>query len=82
VTWDRLAEIFGQYLGKSQLVNIEGRIQTRQWEDDTKQPLEDGDRGQRSGAPAPSDRRILLTLTRPWASPWRATKPAPAELAS
>ena len=33
VTWDRLAEICGQYLGKGQLVSIIGRIQTRQWED-------------------------------------------------
>jgi single-strand DNA-binding protein len=36
VTWDRLAEICGQYLGKGQLVTIEGRLQTRQWEDDNK----------------------------------------------
>ena len=37
VTWDRLAEICGQYLGKGQMVCVEGRIQTRQWEDDAKQ---------------------------------------------
>jgi single-strand DNA-binding protein len=37
VTWDRLAEICGQFLGKGQLVAVEGRIQTRQWEDDKKQ---------------------------------------------
>ena len=36
MTWDRLAEICGQYLGKGQLVCIEGRLQTRQWEDDAK----------------------------------------------
>lgn len=36
VTWDRLAEICAQYLGKGQLVAVEGRIQTRQWEDDQK----------------------------------------------
>src|SRR3954462_14806491 len=36
VTWDRLAEICGQYLGKGQLVSISGRLQTRQWEDDAK----------------------------------------------
>jgi single-strand DNA-binding protein len=36
VTWDRLAEICGQYLGKGQLVSISGRLQTRQWEDDSK----------------------------------------------
>jgi single-strand DNA-binding protein len=34
VTWDRLAEICGQYLGKGQQVAIEGRVQTRQWADD------------------------------------------------
>jgi single-strand DNA-binding protein len=33
VTWDRLAEICGEYLGKGQLVSIVGRLQTRQWED-------------------------------------------------
>ena len=33
VTWDRLAEICGQYLGKGQLVSICGRVQTRQWQD-------------------------------------------------
>jgi single-strand DNA-binding protein len=33
VTWDRLAEICAQYLGKGQLVSIIGRLQTRQWED-------------------------------------------------
>lgn len=36
VTWDRLAEICSQYLGKGQLVAIEGRLQTRQWEDERK----------------------------------------------
>jgi single-strand DNA-binding protein len=34
VTWDRLAEICAQYLGKGQQVAVEGRLQTRQWEDD------------------------------------------------
>jgi single stranded DNA-binding protein len=34
VTWDRLAEICGQYLGKGQQVAIDGRIQTRSWDDD------------------------------------------------
>lgn len=33
VTWDRLAEICGQYLAKGQQVALEGRIQTRQWDD-------------------------------------------------
>ncbi len=34
VTWDRLAEVCGEYLGKGSQVAVEGRIQTRQWEDD------------------------------------------------
>jgi len=33
VAWDRLAEICGQFLSKGQLVDIEGRLQTRQWDD-------------------------------------------------
>src|SRR4029077_9870537 len=34
VTWHRLAEICGRYLGKGQQVAIEGRIQTRTWDDE------------------------------------------------
>jgi single-strand DNA-binding protein len=34
VTWGRLAEICGQYLTKGQSVAIEGRLQTRSWDDD------------------------------------------------
>jgi single-strand DNA-binding protein len=33
VAWRRLAEICGQYLIKGKLVYIEGRLQTRSWED-------------------------------------------------
>lgn len=36
VTWDRLAEICAEFLGKGALVALEGRIQTRQWEDENK----------------------------------------------
>ena len=34
VAWDRLAEICGQYLEKGQLVALEGRLQTRSWDDE------------------------------------------------
>jgi single-strand DNA-binding protein len=34
ITWDRLAQICGRYLGKGQSVAVEGRIQTRTWDDD------------------------------------------------
>lgn len=33
VAWSNLAEICKQHLSKDQLVYIEGRLQTRQWED-------------------------------------------------
>ena len=33
VCWERLAEIAGQYLSKGRQVYVEGRLQTRQWED-------------------------------------------------
>ena len=33
VLWGKLAEIAQQYLKKGQLVYLEGRIQSRQWED-------------------------------------------------
>ncbi len=36
VTWERLAEICGQFLGKGQMVSLEGRLQTRRWEDERK----------------------------------------------
>jgi len=33
VAWSRLAEVCGEYLTKGKLIYIEGRIQSRQWED-------------------------------------------------
>jgi len=36
VTWDRLAEICAEYLSKGSLIALEGRIQTRHWEDENK----------------------------------------------
>jgi single-strand DNA-binding protein len=35
VVWSRLAETCGRYLGKGQQVAVEGRLQTRTWDDDT-----------------------------------------------
>jgi single-strand DNA-binding protein len=67
VLWGKLAEIAQQYLKKGMLVYVEGRIQTRQWEDkrdgQKRQTTEIvgnvmrmlGSRGEGSGAgPAPS----------------------------
>ena len=33
VVWGKLAELCGQYLGKGRQVYVEGRLQTRQWQD-------------------------------------------------
>ena len=34
VTWDKLAAVCAQYLGKGSRVAVEGSLQTRQWDDD------------------------------------------------
>lgn len=34
IAWDRLADIAAQYLGKGSMVAVEGRLQTRQWDDE------------------------------------------------
>ena len=34
MTWDRLAQTCGEFLGKGQQVAVEGRLQTRSWDDD------------------------------------------------
>jgi single-strand DNA-binding protein len=49
VTWDRLAQTCGEFLGKGQQVAIEGRIQTRSWDDD---------RGQRHCQVRPNARSV------------------------
>ena len=33
VVWGKLAELCGEYLGKGRQVYVEGKLQTRQWED-------------------------------------------------
>ena len=35
VAWGKLADLCGKYLSKGRQVYIEGRLQTRQWEDQT-----------------------------------------------
>jgi single-strand DNA-binding protein len=35
IAWERLADISAQYLGKGSMVAVEGRLQTRQWDDET-----------------------------------------------
>ena len=64
VVWGKLAEICGQYLTKGRQVYIEGRIQTREWQDrdgnkrnSTEIVARDmvmlGGRGEEGGAPVP-----------------------------
>ncbi|MBA2631519.1 MAG: single-stranded DNA-binding protein [Chloroflexi bacterium] len=57
VAWDRLAEICGQFLTKGQLVDVEGRLQTRQWDDDAgKGHLQATGRASEEGRAKPSSR--------------------------
>jgi single-strand DNA-binding protein len=37
VAWDKVAEVCGKYLNKGSQVYIEGKLQTREWEDDQRQ---------------------------------------------
>src|SRR3989338_1322245 len=37
VVWSKLAELCNQYLSKGRQVYIEGRLQTREWQDKTQQ---------------------------------------------
>ncbi|MBI4426220.1 MAG: single-stranded DNA-binding protein [Candidatus Kerfeldbacteria bacterium] len=68
VAWGRLAEIVQQYLKKGSKVYIEGRIQTRSWEDQT------GAKRNRTEIIAEN----LIMLDRAGTGP-RATEQAPAE---
>ena len=52
VAWERLAEICGQYLSKGRQVYIEGRIETRSWED--------RDKNQRTTTEIVANRVVLL----------------------
>lgn len=70
VTWDKLAEICERYLSKGSKVYIEGRIQTRSWDDKTtgqkkymteivadQMMMLDSPGGGRSGDSGPADQR-------------------------
>ena len=35
VVWDKLAAVCAQYLGKGSRVAVEGKLQTREWDDET-----------------------------------------------
>jgi single stranded DNA-binding protein (ssb) len=37
VAWDKLAQICGDYLHKGKMVYVEGRLQTRSWDDESGQ---------------------------------------------
>ena len=87
VTWDRLAEIAGTYLGKGQQVAIEGRLQTRSWDDDTRpaaledrdrrHPRRDAVRPAQEGLRGPAGGR-LAWRPRPRPRRRRRTEPTPA----
>ncbi len=66
VAWSRLADIAGQYLKKGGRVYVEGRLQTRSWDDQT------GAKKQRTEVIAEQ----IILLDRPGAAP--GSVPAPA----
>jgi len=53
VAWSKLAEICGQYLTKGRLIYLEGRLQTRSWED------KDGNK--RSTTEVRADNMVMLS---------------------
>ena len=77
VAWRRLAEICGQYLSKGRLVYIEGKLQTRNWQD------REGNK--RYSTEIQADNMVMLGGGRseegqaaPEAQPAAAAQPAPA----
>jgi single-strand DNA-binding protein len=77
VAWRRLAEICGQYLSKGRLVYIEGKLQTRSWQD------KEGNK--RYSTEIQADNLVMLSGGRPEegqaapaAQPAAAAQPAPA----
>ena len=83
VAWERLGEIAGEYLAKGKQVYLEGKLQTRSWEDDkggkryaTEVVVKDfillGGKGDAPQPPAPSP----VMTGRP---PQQPTKPMPTE---
>ena len=77
VAWRRLAEICGQYLSKGRLVYIEGKLQTRNWQD------REGNK--RYSTEIQADNMVMLGGGRseegqaaPAAQPAAAAQPAPA----
>ncbi len=69
VAWRRLAEICGQYLKKGSKVYIEGRLQTRDWED------QQGVRHYRTEIIAGN----MIMLDRAGQRPEASSSPAPAD---
>jgi single stranded DNA-binding protein len=84
VVWDRLAQVCGQYLGKGQQVAIEGRLQTRQWDDDHGRrhcwvcPTQQAPRRSRSTGRHRARDRAFYSASDGWASaPFMNIKAAP-----
>ena len=51
VVWGPQAEACGKYLAKGRQVYVEGRIQSREWEDNDVQEVHDGDHREQRGVP-------------------------------
>ena len=69
VAWRKLAEIIGQYLKKGSKVYIEGRLQTRNWDD-----KETGKKMYRTEIVADN----MIMLDKKGSSDYQSSQPAPA----
>ncbi|MFO7166951.1 MAG: single-stranded DNA-binding protein [Chloroflexota bacterium] len=86
VAWEKLAEICNQYLSKGTRVYIEGRLQTRKWQDQNGQDRYTTEviaqdmiilspRGERQAVPADVDSDEDLAAPAPTAAPSRRSMP-------
>ena len=83
VAWNKLAEICHQWLAKGSRVYVEGRLQTRQWQDQEGQTRSQTEiiaidiialDSRRDGAPTPVDDTPTHTPVAQAAAPAKATK--------
>jgi len=91
VAWNKLAEICNQWLAKGSRVYVEGRMQTRQWQDQEGQTRSQTEiiaidiiilDSRRDGTPAPiDDAPVDAALAAAPAAPARASHPTATKIA-
>jgi single-strand DNA-binding protein len=79
VVWGKTAESLSEYLTKGKQIYIEGRLQTRKWEDKNATPSQDGKPSMRYVTEIRADRIVLLGSRGGSAAPARSDRDAGAE---